>query len=200
MYGRNDVNAEIGTSARDGANFYTLTYQPTTGTLDPQKFRKIAVSLDRPGLTATTRLGYFVVDSPERVNPANPSHQLVFDLASAADSTLVYDAVPLTLTQDPGDKDYFRLHIEAKGLVWSPGTNTAPRRANFVVATTTFDKKGNVLKQSAKATHVNAPATVAQSGVIQLPIGIPIKLDHDPRAVRVRFLIRVEETGARRLG
>ncbi len=47
LYGLNDVDMEIGKSAEDGLNFYTLTYRPTTGGMDPQKFRKIAVT-DEP--------------------------------------------------------------------------------------------------------------------------------------------------------
>ena len=195
MFGRNDVDAEIGRSAEDGVNFYTLTYRPTTGGMDPQKFRKIAVTLDRPGLTATTRVGYYVAMGPARVNPTKPSKQLTFDLNSAATSTMVYDAVPLTLTPDPNDHDSFNLRIEAKGLVWSYATDTEPRHANFVLVMTTFDKKGKVLKEVAKLAKMDAPATVPARGRIELPILVPIKLEHDPKAVRVRFVVRIVQTG-----
>jgi VWFA-related protein len=195
LYGRNDVDAEIGTSAEDGVNFYTLAYRPTTGGMDPQKFRKIAVTVDRPGLTASTRLGYFVAMGPARVNPTNPSRQLAFDLTSAATSTMVYDAVPLTLTQDSHDHDAFKLRIEAKGLVWTFATDNEPRHANFVVMTTTFDKKGKVLKESAKVAKVDAPASVPPKGRIELPIEIPVKLDHDSKAVRLRVVVRIVQTG-----
>jgi VWFA-related protein len=195
LYGRNDVDAEIGNSARDGVNFYTLTYRPTTGTMDPEKFRKIAVTIDRPGLTATSRLGYFVSRGPARVNPTTPSRQLAFDLKSAANSDMVYDAVPLTLTQDPVDHDSFKLLIEAKGLVWTFATDTEPRHANFVVMTTTFDKKGKVLKAIAKLGKVDAPPNVPPRGRIELPIQVPLKLDHDAKAVRLRVVVRIVQTG-----
>jgi len=195
LYGRNDVDAEIGNSARDGVNFYTLTYRPTTGTMDLQKFRKIAVTMNRPGLTATTRLGYFVAMGPARVNPTTPSRQLTFDLTSAATSTMVYDAVPLTLTQDPKDHDSFRLRIEAKGLVWTIATDTEPRHANFVLMTTTFDKKGRVVKEVAKLAKIDAPATVPPRGRIELPIEVPLKLEHDSKAVRLRVVVRIVQTG-----
>lgn len=195
IYGRNDVDAEIGASAQDGENFYTLTYRPTTGAMDPQKFRKINVSVDRPGLTATTRLGYYVTMGPARVNPANPSRQLMFDLNSAATSKMAYDAVPLTLTQDPADRDSFKLRIEAKGIVWTFATDTEPRHANFVIVTTTFDKKDKIVKQFGKVVRIDAPANVAPRGRIELPIVAPVKIDHDPKAVRVRFVVRIVQTG-----
>jgi VWFA-related protein len=195
LFGRNDVDAEIGKSAEEGLNFYTLTYRPTTGGMDPQKFRKISVSVNRPGLTATTRVGYYVARRPAQVDVAKPSRQLEFDLNSAATSTMVYDAVPLTLTPDPNDRYAFHLRIEAKGLVWTYATDTEPRHANFVLVTTTFDKKGKVLKQIGKVLKVDAPATVPPRSRLELPIGTPIKLDHDPKAVRVRVVVRIVQTG-----
>jgi VWFA-related protein len=195
LYGRNDVDAEIGNSARDGVNFYTLTYRPTTGTMDPQKFRKIEVAVDRPGLTATTRVGYYVAMGPGRVNPTNPSRQLAFDLTSAATSTMAYDAVPITVTQDPSDRDSYQLRIEPKGLFWTFATDTEPRHANFIFVTTTFDKKGKVLKEVAKTAKVDAPATVPPRGRIERPVNLLVKVDHDPKAVRVRFVVRITQTG-----
>ncbi|HEV2620290.1 MAG TPA: VWA domain-containing protein, partial [Acidobacteriaceae bacterium] len=170
LYGRNDVDAEIGNSARDGVNFYTLTYRPTTGAMDPQKFRKIEVTVNRPGVTATTRVGYYVAMGPGRVNPTKPSRQLAFDLNSAATSTMAYDAVPLTVTQDPADHDSFMLHIEAKGLVWTYATDTEPRHANFVFIATTFDKKGKVLKEVGKVAKIDAPADAPARGRIEHPV------------------------------
>jgi VWFA-related protein len=195
LYGRNDVDAQIGASARDGENFYTLTYRPTTGAMDPQKFRKIAVNLDRPGLTATTRLGYYVAMGPARVNPTNPSRQLAFDLNSAATSKMDYDAVPLTVTRDPKDPDTFLVHIDAKGLVWTFATDTEPRHANFVIVATTFDKKDKVLKEDAKVAKVPAPAGVPPRGRIEVPIIAPVKVEHNAKAVRVRFVVRITQTG-----
>jgi VWFA-related protein len=195
LYGRNNVDAEIGKSADDGVSFYTLTYRPTTGAMDPRKFRKIEVTVDRPGLTATTRLGYYVATGPARVDPTSPSRQLAFDLTSAANSRMVYDAVPLTLTQDPSDRNSFKVRIEAKGLVWTFATDTEPRHANFVLMTTTFDKKGKVLKEVAKVAKVDAPATVSPRGRIELPVVVAVKVDHDSKAVRVRFVVRIVQTG-----
>jgi len=163
--------------------------------MDPPKIRKIAVTLDRPGLTATTRLGYFVAYGPARVNPTSPSRQLMFDLSSAANSTMVYDAVPLTLTPDPADHDSFKLRIEAKGLVWTFATDTEPRHANFVIMTTTFDKKGKILKETAKIAKVDAPPTVPPKGRLELPIAVSLKIDHDSKAVRLRVVVRIVQTG-----
>ena len=195
LYGRNDVNAEIGTAIRDGSSFYTLTYRPTNASPDLQKFRKINVTLDRPGLTVTTRKGYYLQYGPGRVNPQNPSRRLMADLASANDSTMVYDGVPITLQPSPTDPDSFTVHVDARGLFWTYATGDEPRHTEVILVASTFDRKGKELKQTAKIIKVSAPATVPPTGRLNLGLNINYRVDHDPKAVRARFTIRVAQSG-----
>ncbi len=195
LYGRNDVDAEIGTSIRDGSSFYTLTYRPSNTSLDPQKFRRIKVTLDRPGLTATTREGYYLQHGPGRVDPQNPSRRLAFDLVSAGDSTMAYDGVPLTLVASPTDPEAFTIHIDSRALSWSTATETEPRHADVILMTTTFDKKGKELKRVAKNIRSKLPATAPPTGRLERALAIQTKVEHDPRAVRARFVVRVTASG-----
>ncbi len=67
-----DVDAEIGTSLRDGAAFYTLVDRPESGAvLDRNKFRKIDIAFDNPDYNAVTRLGYYPPRGPGRVSSAD---------------------------------------------------------------------------------------------------------------------------------
>jgi VWFA-related protein len=195
LYGRNDVDTEIGTSIRDGSSFYTLTYRPTDADANPQKFRKIKVTLNRPGLTATTREGYYIQMGPGRVNPQNPSRRLAMDLFNAETSTMTYDGVPLTLTPQVDNPDAFNIYIDARGLSWTPATDTEPRHAEVIVMASTFDKKSKELKRIAKSVKVNAPPDVAPTGRLERPLNIHFVLDHDPKATRARFVIRVTASG-----
>ncbi|WP_158942186.1 VWA domain-containing protein [Granulicella sp. S190] len=195
LYGRNDVDAEIGTAIRDGASFYSLTYRPQNTSLDPSKFRKINITLDRPGLIVYTRQGYYLQRGPGRVDPVNPSRRLMTDLISADTSTMVYDGVPVTLEPSPTDPNRFIVHVDARGLYWSPATDTEPRHSDVVLAITTFDRKGKVLKTSAKVIHASAPTTVAPTGRIERGMDLAYTLDPDPKAVRVRFVVRVSFSG-----
>ncbi|RXH58825.1 VWA domain-containing protein [Granulicella sibirica] len=195
LYGRNDVDAEIGTSIRDGSSFYTLTYRPSNTTMDPRKFRRIKIVLDRPGLTATTREGYYLQGGPAPVNPQKPSRRLAFDLVSAGDSTMVYDSVPFTVQPVPNEPDTYFVTVDAKGLVWTYATEGKPRHANLVAMTATFDKKGKELKRDAKTYEVTAPPNVAPTGRIELGTRLKVKIDHDPKAIRARFVVRVSQTG-----
>ncbi|WP_263381482.1 VWA domain-containing protein [Granulicella arctica] len=195
LYGRNDVDAEIGTAIRDGNSFYTLTYRPTNALLDPQKFRKIRVTLDQPGLQVLTREGYYLQYGPGRVNPQNPSRRLIADLVSADSSTMVYDGVPVSLAPSATDPDTYLVHVDARGLAWSYATETEPRHAEVVLLVATFDKKGKELNRVAKTIKVSAPTTVAPTGRLERSLDLNYKIDHDPKAVRARFVVRVSASG-----
>jgi hypothetical protein len=195
LYGRNDVDMEIGTAIQDGANFYTIAYRPANSSLDPQKFRKIKVTVDRPGLKVITREGYYLQYGPGRVNPVNPSRRLMADLASADSSNMVYDGVAITPRQSATDPDAFTVHVDGRGLVWTYATDTEPRHTEVIVDISTFDKKGKELKRQAKVVKMAAPSTDPPTGRLLHDLNIPCKIDPNPKAVRVRFVVRVSATG-----
>ena len=198
LYGRNDVDAEIDTAIRDGASFYTLTYRPNNPSSDVKKFRKIKVTVDRPGLTVTTREGYYTTAAPPPVDPENPSRRLIADLVAADTSTMVYDGIPISLMPSPSDPGSYTVHVDAKGLTWSPATDTQPRHTDLILLVSTFDSKGKELKRVAKSIGVNAAPTVPPSGRLEQSVNISYKIDHDPKAVRARFVVRV--TSSSRIG
>lgn len=194
FYGRNDVDTEIADGIRDGGSFYSLSYRPTTQSVDPKKFRRIKVTLDDPNLKATTREGYYVQMGPARVNPQNPSRRLAFELLSADSSNMVYDGIPVTLTPDPANPDAFNVMVDGKGIFWTPATDTDPRRAEFVVVASTFDKKNKELNRISKVIKVSA-TDVPPTGPIHHNVNFHFVLDHNPKATRARFVVRASATG-----
>jgi VWFA-related protein len=198
LYGRNDVDAEIGTTIRDGQEFYTLAYRPTDDSHDPEKFRKIQVTLDRPGLTATTREGYYVQTPPGLVNHDMPSRRLAFDLISADTSRMVYDAVPLSLTEQPGTPNAFNIHVDPKALVWTTAHDGTPRGTQVILLASLFDRKDNELFRDVKIIHVNATGEVPSTGRLERSLELAYTLPKNKKAVRARFIVRVSATG--RLG
>ncbi|SNT30467.1 VWFA-related domain-containing protein [Granulicella rosea] len=195
LYGRNDVDAEIGTAIRDGASFYTLTYRPTSESYDPRKFRKIVVTVDRPGLKVITREGYYPQGPPVRVNAEKPATRLVSDLMLANNSTMVYDGVPITVKPSPSEPGAFHIHVDARALNWSAATDDKPRGAEIILMVSTFDKKGKEIKHDANVLRVTAPRSDPPTGRLERPVELPYKLPHDDKAVRVRFVVRVSSTG-----
>ena len=196
LYGRNDVDAEIGTSIRDGASIYTLTYRPTDQNYDPTKFRKIKVTVDRPGLTFVTRQGYF-----QDVRAARPNQdgqmgkRLVSELINAESSNMAYDAVPFTVEADANDATALKFHVGPRGISWYYTRGLKPRYTRLIVLSTTFDRKGKELKRDSKLITFNAPPEVTDAMPVNQSLSFPIKLDPDPKAVRARLVVRIEATG-----
>ncbi len=195
LYGRNDVDAEIGTAIQDGSSFYTLTYRPTNSSRDPQKFRKIEVTLDRPGLKVLTREGYYLQYGPGRVDPTKPSLRLVSDLLAADTSRMTYDGVPMTVTPSADDPDQFLVHLDPQGLFWTPATDTEARHTDFILMVSTFDKKGVELIRDARTFKIGATADVAPTGRLERAVDVKYHLVHNPKAVRARFTVRVTASG-----
>lgn len=195
LYGRNDVDTEIGTAIKDGASFYTLTYRPTDTSRDPQKFRKIVVTVNRPGTKVLTREGYFLAYGPGKVDPANPSRRLMGDLVAAESSQMVYDGVPITLEKDATDADTYLLHVEARNVPWSYATDTEPRRVELILMCTQFDKKGKEVERDARSMKISAGPDAPPTGPLVKPLNLRYHMKHNDKAVRARFTLRMSATG-----
>ncbi len=189
LYGQNDVDAQIATDVRDGETFYTLTYRPTNDSRDPSKFRKIKVTLTNPALVATTREGYYLHRNPRLENPLTPSRQFQMDLVAAATSTMVYDAIPLTV-KATGVPNQYRVHVDGKGVVWYYATDTEPRHADVTVFALQFDKKGKALEQKGETDHFKGHPDDPATGPLNRAVDVDLTLQPDAKAVRVRFVVR----------
>ena len=196
LYGRNDVDAEIGSSIRDGASFYTLTYRPTDPNRDIHHFRKIVITVpSRPDLKVITRLGYFDSRAPARLAAdGSANRRLTTELSAAATSTMVYDGIPLAL--QPADAPgKYRVHLDGRGLYWTPATATDPRIAKLILVVTMYDKKGNLLKQDARALSVKASGDVPPTGPLLRAVNLDYQFPPNPKAVRGRVVVRVDASG-----
>ena len=195
LYGRNDVDAQINTAIQDGSSFYTLTYRPTNSSLDPRKFRKITVTLDRPGLQVLTRQGYYLPYGPDKVDPVKPSRRLVADLIAADSSNMAYDGVPFTVTPASVDPTEFDIQLDPKGIFWTPKTDVDPRHADFILIVSTFDKKGVELHRDARSYSIKANGDVPDVGPLDRGINIKYHVMPEPKAVRARFTVRMTASG-----
>lgn len=108
---------------------------------------------------------------------------------------MVYDGVDMTMTPVPDRLNVFKLHIAPRSLAWTPATDTEPRKAEVILMVTTFDKKGKELKRVARDLTVKAAADVPPTGRIERALDINYQLDPDPKATRVRFVVRVASSG-----
>jgi len=196
---RNDVDNLIGKSVRDGSEFYTLAYKPTTRSNDPAKFRAIRVIMKDQHLVATTREGYYVQPASPPATKATTTaasgtpvagtdeNDLAVDLNSAADSTMVYDGLPLTVTRDTANPNQFTIHIAASGLDWTAGGATPKVQLALVVSS--FDRKGRLLNRNAHMLDVPAKSSEPHS------LDLQTRIDTASPAARVRFVVRDAASG-----
>lgn len=196
LFGRNDVDAEIGTSIRDGASLYTLTYRPTNTLRDVMHFRRISISIaGRPDLAVVTRQGYFDSRAPARLSPSGEANRrLVAEVGAAETSTMVYDAVPLTATTGSAPGKYV-LHTDARYMPWTPASDTQARQTRLLITTTLFDKKNKFLRSEARAVVLTAKASEPPTGPLQGGVSVGIDVPPEPKATRVRFVVRSDITG-----
>jgi VWFA-related protein len=196
LYGRNDVDAEIGTSIRDGSSIYTLVYRPTNENFDPTKFRKIKVTVDRLGLTFVTRQGYFQdFRAPRPTVDGKVGNRLASELINAESSNMAYDGVAFTVQAAPTDQNALTFHAGPRGISWYFTKGTRPRFTRLIVLSTTFDRKGKELKRDSRLLTFETPANITDAMQVQKVVGFTIKLDPDPKAVRARLVVRSEANG-----
>ncbi len=194
FYGRNDVDKLISISARDTASFYTLSYDPERPAADTKTFHNIRVVMRDPNLHAATREGYYnrPPASPVSLNAASKlPDPLVYDLTLAAQTTLVYDAVPLTVTRAAPEADEFTLTLNAATIPWQPG---GPNRlvGNIALIVDSFDRKGKQLSQLAEKKVVHTNANPVTGGPVAATIVIPTRIATRSPAARLRFIVRLD--------
>lgn len=197
-FSRNDVDAEIGTSIRDGGQYYTLSYSPTDENDLAQPYRRISVKVDRPGLTATTRNGYYIPTAqPAAPATSKDAHDLLarlaFDLGSAANSNIAYIGLPVTVSRVAGSADAFVIHVKTNALEWRAMPNGSVQ-AEVTLLAASFDQKRKMLAHTAHemVAHFSAlPAQTTQAATTNFILKAAIPAD----AVRVRFVVRDAVSG-----
>ena len=196
IHGRNDVDTQIGTTVRDGLSLYSLTYSPTNPTGESNEFRKIKVTIDRPGVTFLTHRGYYPAEKPARPRvDGSAGSRLSAELENAANTNMAYDAVAFSALATTSDPHVVVLHVQSKGLAYYITHDNRPRYTRVIVLARTTDAKGKQLWQEAKMYEFTAPPSVDGTGHLDLPVTMALKLPDDPKAVHVRFIVRVEASG-----
>ena len=183
--GRNDVDREIEQAVSNGSNYYTLSYPPTNHGDNAAGFRNIRIVMSDPNLTATTRTGYFPEPQalPGEAPPTPTTRDLVFDLTSAALSSITYNG--LKVDADKKDDGYL-FHVRSGDLkphIMGDGTGMA----EVTVMQVCFGYKDKVLTHNVFELQSRLPS----AGQSQANVDFLLQKIEMPRsAVRMRFVVR----------
>jgi VWFA-related protein len=194
--GRNDVNAEIGTSIRDGDSFYTLSYAPS-GTSDAAKpFRRIRVVMKNSNLRAVAREGYYDTPSAEPSSSilSSATDRTKFDLLAASETTLVYDGIPIALSPSLNDPTVIRIHIGHEGIVWKNPQLDREETANIQVLIATFDRNSKLIARTARNLVVRNTMAEGDENKPQ-DINMTYRLPANDSVSHLRVVVRVPESG-----
>jgi VWFA-related protein len=193
FYNRNDVDREIARSEELGSAYYTLTYQPEGGIADG-KFRRIRVTMREPGLRALTKAGYF---APDQRAPVDPRQQTMASLAEAAQGTIPFHALDVSLkdlVRHPDTRTAaFTVVLQPRNIHWDEATQ-GKSTAQLALAAMSLSADGDILasKRETLLLTVNTqdPARLAAT-LTNLPLLLRV-----PRKTRnVRVAIQSVEGG-----
>jgi len=191
----NFIDQEIASSISDGANYYELSYTPTAFSVDPAKYRKISVTVARPGLSVITRDGYFAAEQPaatmQAESPAEEVDQVKFDLSTAALNKLSYNGLSVS-AQKSATGDY-SVSIVANGLEWREGGKG--HVAELSMMAVCFSAKDKALFKTSSEHTASTSGDVTQvSGelIYKLPFTVP------GGTTRIRFVVR--DLGSGKMG
>jgi len=189
---RNDVAAQIAASVELGANFYTIAYTPDTDSGASAKYRKIKVVCLRPGVTATTRTGYYGGQTPPRESEANAA----YDLTAAAESARPLNGLHVTVERDASPQappETWIVHVSAPNLTWKPESGGAASASVYVMAVS-LDAKNKMLSHTLQGMTASArPGAnlIDETRTAEFVITAPAA----PKAAMLRFVVRDNASG-----
>lgn len=193
FYNRNDIDGEIKESQMLGSEYYTLTYQPQIGTPDG-KFRRVRVTVRRPGLRILTKSGYF---APSLTAAADPRQKLLATLAEAVSSTIPFSGLFVKVQDvlrhpDTHTVEYTVL-LESPHLVWQ-STGAGKSTTYVTLATASIAKDGSVLASKVEGIALTVdsqnPAWLAGA---RATIPIKLRTPRNTKYVRVAIMQNGEE-------
>lgn len=166
--GRNDLDQEIASSESRGRAYYTLSYVPTSP-IEPGAYRKIDVRLNRPGLIAQTKKGYY---DEEGVSGANATKldasldekQMRFDLYEAAVTQMQYTGLGLhvkSCKREPSKAAAVCVvQVDTGSLTFTP-FNADEERTTLVGVVATLNAKGKMIYDTVARLTMAVPMSQA---------------------------------------
>ena len=183
----NDVAFLVDKSVRDGSRYYTLAYYPSNRDWNG-KLREIKVSVNRPGLEARTRLGYYAIAEPEET----PDSEIDLALSVAVRNPVPYTLIPVTITNKRLDKPTHTSQVvvtlDRGALQWSKLPN-GDLRAEITLVTASLRDDNRVLKYKVHEFE----SIVSKNKVAELtnvPVVFTVEADVPPKSAHIRCVVR----------
>ena len=190
--GKNDIAQQIASSVDLGANFYTISYTPSSISEAAAQYRKISVVCLRPGLTATTRSGYYA----GAIQQESSADTASYDLTTAAESTIPLNGIRVTVepdtTPDAPPSTYI-VSVGAANLTWEPKSDGSATASVYIMAAS-LDAKNKMLGHTLLGMIATAkPGTDLRDAA--RTADFQFTAPPAPKSTTLRFIVRDSATG-----
>jgi VWFA-related protein len=183
----NDVSFLVDKSVRDGSAYYTLAYYPSNHNWDGE-FRHISVTVNRPGLAARSRLGYYAFAEPEET----PDKDIDLALSVAVRNPIPYTLIPVTVLSKPLQKpphtSELTVSLDRNALYWAKLPN-GDLRAEITLVTASLRQDNRVLKY--KVREFESVVSKQKAGSLRnTPLVFTVQAEVPPKSARIRCIVR----------
>ena len=196
---RNDIANEVQESVALGTKYYTLSYHPDSDEKDG-KFVPVRVALDKPGLHALTKKGYYSLN--DATGKLTDEQQGQFDLRRAALSPITFSAVEVAAHAvrrypDPHSSDQdtvtFSLMLRPADLTFLQTGETAFTGKILVGAVAVGNGHDIVASNMVTMAVKSGSLAGTQSMQARLPVEISVKVPK--KTNHVRLVVRDTQSG-----
>lgn len=158
FYNTNNLDGAIRQGMADGATYYTLGYYPENKNWDG-KFRRVAVSVNRPGVKLHYRAGYFAVDPTGYAKLDDRQRAQEFGqalgLTSPISTALLFQAAVIP-PSGTDNKVHIDFAVDPHGLDFEP-TDDGVQHASVDCAVAVFNTKGETVRVQGNTNLANLP-------------------------------------------
>jgi len=190
--GLNDVAKQIASSVDLGANFYTISYTPSSTNEAAAQYRNIRVVCLRAGLTATTRSGYYSGKTQQEKSAATAA----YDLSTAAESAMPLNGLRVTVEPDTSPNappDTYIVHAGVVNLSWKPKPDGSATASVYIMAAS-LNAKNKILGHTLLGMTASAkPATDLRDA--GRTADFHFTAAPAPRSTALRFIVRDSTSG-----
>ena len=171
---RNDLDNAIKSAMRESSSFYMVGYYPSNKRWD-RKFREIKLQVNRPGVQARYRRGYFAV---------NPTDWRKDNGEGTLDAALAANSLPSTqvtfmaraLPASPDVDTVVEFAVDPSTL-WFETEAENQHRCSLRFEVQAFTREGKLVKVEVQSAEASLPApTYERMRKQELPMNVPIRL------------------------
>jgi hypothetical protein len=190
--GMNDIAQQIASAVNLGADFYTISYTPSSESEAAARFRNIRVACLRAGLTATTRSGYYSGQTRQETSATSAA----YDLSAAAEGSVPLNGLQVTAERETSPNAPPGTYVVRAGvtnLTWKPNPDGSATASVYIMGVA-LDAKNKMLAHTLLGMKANAkpgadlrdPARTADF-LFTAPAA--------PKSATLRFIVRDSTTG-----